>query len=253
MTRFRGSAPSHMFATTPQDGEGYRAQSCPSDANHATANHITTASSAGDAASSTTSLLQHAVSSFAEDYATQHSTTQGTTTEEYELHSHFSDDTSCATRHDQLLQDDSDEISNSTSTQETSPKTWPAEAESHKTGFTKERLTIDKHAEINCATSQHQDDDEQCAHEVKRRTTDDSASRELLSQGLSWPGLVAASDGTFPDVALTHFNLPPPLRNSADIKLHATVLPRGLPCALAADYFDRVQVPTPTKVAVSDV
>ena len=64
--------------------------------------------------------------------------------------------------------------------------------------------------------------------------------------GLSWPGPVAASDGIFPDVAVTHFNSPPPLRNSDDIKTHATVLPRGLPFAAAANYFDRMQVTPPT-------
>ena len=81
--RFVGRAQSNMVVSTPQGSEDHGAQPCPLDANADTAADVTMANPAGDAASSTTCLMQLADSSCADDNAIQDRTTEGTTTEGY--------------------------------------------------------------------------------------------------------------------------------------------------------------------------
>ena len=184
--------------------------------------------------------MQLADSSYADDNATQESTNQeATTSEKYELQSHFSDETSCATCHEQLLQNEPDNMSNPNSRREVSPTTWPTEA------GTDEMDLSTQLAESTCNASQ-QSDDGHTAQEAEQDATRGSAHQELLPSGLSWPTVVATAVEFSPVGVAIHCASPPQPHDSTDQDAHAIVVPRTLSSELVADYFDTLQMQPPT-------
>ena len=229
-----------VVASTPRSNECLFAQPCPSDANSATAADVTEAVKAGDAASTTTGQMQLAESSYADDDAAKGSTNQEETqSEEHELQSHLSDKTSCATCHEPLLHDVSDNMSNPSSRREVSQTTRTTKANKDETDLATQ-LMNHKAMESAC------NDEEPTAQEVKQDATTNSAFEELLLSGLSWPTVVAAAGESSPVAVATNCASPPQPHDSINDNTYATVLPRSLSCSLAADYFDMLQTPPPT-------